>query len=168
MEKSLKTGPVQNHIMKLCGNFLYKVLNPAPTTIKQNHPRGTHRKIYLKKWLPMTACQRGKEKMEREKKKPRFNRILWQTHGPCDNPQHTLYKGTGKLNAIWFILGKSWTQYIQCGFLGLWVLERVPVCLASLLTGCGERDLSGHSRPPLGEPPASWTLLMWFTPRPST
>ena len=64
MEKSLKTGPVQNHIMKLCGNFLYKVLNPAPTTIKQNHPRGTHRKIYLKKWLPMTACQRGKEKTQ--------------------------------------------------------------------------------------------------------
>lgn len=83
MEKSLKTGPVQNHIMKLCGNFLYKVLNTAPTTIKQNHPRGTHRKIYLKKWLPITACQRGKKKWREKRKHPDSTESYDRYMGPA-------------------------------------------------------------------------------------
>lgn len=64
LENSLKIGPLQNHIWSWVA-ISYKVFVSIPTRIKQNHPRRTHKKTYLQKWLPTSPCQ--KEKSEREK-----------------------------------------------------------------------------------------------------
>lgn len=112
LENSLKIGPLQNHIWSWV-EISYKVFISIPTRIKQNHPRRTHKKTYLQKWLPMSPCQKEKserEKERREKKIPGLNRIFCQTHGSCNKSQKA--KCPSKSNASCFISGKWWVQYI--------------------------------------------------------
>lgn len=59
LESSLKIRLLQNHIWNRVA-ISCKVFNSIPTRIKQNHPRRTHKKTYLKKWLPMSPCQEAK------------------------------------------------------------------------------------------------------------
>lgn len=87
----------------------YKVFISVPTRIKQNHPRGTLKKTDLKKRLPMATCQKKKKEKKEKEKTPGLPRILGWTH-VSHNKHYT--KRPGKLNAIWFILGKSWIPYI--------------------------------------------------------
>lgn len=106
MESSLKIGHYKTTYEAVA--ISYKVFISVPTRIKQNHPRGTLKKTDLKKQPPMATCQKEKEKKEKEKT-PGLPRILGWTHA-SHNKHHT--KRPGKLNAIGFILGKSWTPYI--------------------------------------------------------
>ena len=53
------------------------------------------------------------KKKWREKRKHLDSTESYDRHmGPATTHNKHYTKGTGKLNAIWFILGKSWTQYI--------------------------------------------------------
>lgn len=93
LESSLKIRLLQNHIWNRVA-ISCKVFNSIPTRIKQNHPRRTHKKTYLKKWLPMSPCQEAKGSRGggwgRKKKTPGLNRIFWQTHASCNNPQQSM------------------------------------------------------------------------------
>lgn len=104
--KQPKNKPVTKPHVKLCG-ISCKVFISVPTRVKQNHPRGTHKKTDLKKWLPVDTGQKEKKKSER--KHQDSPESYDGNMGPTTTHNKQYTKGPGKPNAIWFILGKSWT-----------------------------------------------------------
>lgn len=148
MESSPKISLLQNHIWSWVA-ISCKVFIPIPTRIKQNHPRRTHRKTYLKKWLPMSLCQKEKNKTKR--KTPGLERILWQTHESCNDPQQTMPNALASpMPSALFWVSVGLRMYL------VWLPGVLGIGACAPLLGCyHENDFSSHSRPPSEEPPAS-------------
>lgn len=149
-----------------CLAISYKVFISVPTRIKQNHPRGTHKKTDLKKWLPMVTFQKekkkkkGVEKKENTRTPQNLMTNSWVLQQPTTNIILKALASWMPPGLFWANLGYSIVSVASQGS-GYW--NMCPFAWP-LPTGCGENDLSGHSRPPSD----SWRLFMWFLPSPST